>query len=90
MIVRTPRDLGAAVRTRRRTLTLDQADLARQVGVSRQWLIGLEQGRPRAELALVLRTLRVLGLELDVQPEAPAPESSAAIDDVLARARRRS
>ncbi len=64
MLLRTPRDVGAIIRQRRRELGLDQATLARKVGVSRQWIIEVEAGKPRAELGLVLRTLDVLGVRL--------------------------
>lgn len=87
MMVHTPRDVGAAIRAQRRALKLDQASLAAQVGVSRQWIISLEKGKPRAELSLVLRTLRVLNLGLDVTPESPAGASDVDLDDILARAR---
>ena len=39
MRLRTPADFGAAIREQRRVLDLDQAALARRVGVSRQWII---------------------------------------------------
>ena len=55
MLIRTPADLGAVVRDRRKELKLDQATLAKRIGVSRQWVIEIEHGHPRAELALVLR-----------------------------------
>lgn len=65
MRVTTPRDLGALIRDLRRQKGLSQEDLARQVGVSRQWIIGLEQGRARA-FGLVLRTLASLGLAIEI------------------------
>ena len=65
MLIRTPADLGAAVRDRRRQLGLDQATLAKRIGVSRQWIIAIERGRSRAELGLVLRALDALGVRLD-------------------------
>jgi len=37
----------AVIRDRRKELGLEQADLASRIGVSRQWLIGVERGRPR-------------------------------------------
>jgi HTH-type transcriptional regulator/antitoxin HipB len=64
MRLKTPRDIGAVIRQRRREIGLDQASLARQVGVSRQWIIEAEAGKPGAELGLVLRTLDVLGVRL--------------------------
>ena len=62
MLIRTPRDLGAAIRSRRKALGLDQAALAARVGVSRQWIIDIEKGKPRAALDLVLQTLQALGI----------------------------
>ena len=46
MLVRTPADLGAVIRDRRKQLKLDQAALAKQIGVSRQWVIEIERGHP--------------------------------------------
>ena len=65
-LIQTAKDLGVAIRSRRMELGWDQATLARQVGVTRQWVIDIEKGKPRAELALALRALRVLGLSLNV------------------------
>ena len=58
--------MGVVIRQRRKALHWDQAQLAERVGVSRQWVIEMEKGKPRAELQLVLRTLNVLGLVLTV------------------------
>lgn len=69
MMIRTPIDLGAAIRDRRRRLQLDQDELAARVGVSRKWVIDVEKGKPRAELGLVLRTLDALGLKLALDAE---------------------
>lgn len=90
MIIRTTKDLGAAVRARRKALGLDQTRLAEKVGVSRQWIGGLEQGKPGAELALVLRTLRVLEMPLSTgepQRSGGAADASIDIDAIVARAR---
>lgn len=86
MAIRTPRDLGAAVRDRRRAMQLDQAALASRAGVSRQWIIALEKGKPGAELGLVLRTLKALGLRLDATPEPNASEGID-LDAIVATAR---
>lgn len=66
MLLRSPQDLGAILRDRRKELGLDQATLAQQIGVNRKWIIGAERGRARAELGLVLRVLNALGLGLDI------------------------
>ncbi len=67
MQVKTTEDLGLIIREQRRKQQLDQQELADRVGVSRQWIVAIEKGKPRAEMDLVLRTLRALGLKLDVE-----------------------
>ena len=64
MRIRTPSDLGALIRDRRIKLALDQQSLAQKVGVSRQWIVEVEKGKPRAEIGLLLRTIDVLGIQL--------------------------
>ena len=84
MRLRTPADFGAAIREQRRLLDLDQATLAKRVGVSRQWIIEVEKGKPRAAMQLVLRTLEVLGIELwterNAPPSSPGSLPGAAVD----------
>jgi HTH-type transcriptional regulator/antitoxin HipB len=82
MLIRSSRDLALVVRRRRRALGLDQAALARRVGVSRQWVIALEAGKRSVELALVLRTLSALDLRVTAEP-APAPEEWRSIDAIV-------
>jgi HTH-type transcriptional regulator/antitoxin HipB len=90
MFVRTPADLGAIIRERRRELGLGQAELAERIGVSRQWIIGVERGHARAELGLVLRALDTLAIRLNAAVEAsPAqPSTSPDIDAIVAAARK--
>lgn len=88
MHIRTPSDLGAVIRERRQQLGLGQADLARNVGVSRQWLSGVENGRPGAELGLVLRTLNILKLRIGMQDNAKTAASSKKIDSIVDSARK--
>ena len=98
----TPREVGLAIRRRRKELRWDQARLAQAVGASRQWIVDIEQGKPRAELELVLRAFTALGLALtaQVRDAAPAvatiaraaapqvPGSAVDIDAVVERASR--
>jgi HTH-type transcriptional regulator/antitoxin HipB len=91
MRLRTPKDIGLTIRERRKALGLDQAELARRVGVSRQWIVGIEKGKGRADLSLVLRTLDALGVVLRTDdenapqsPGAPLPSSAVRVADVLA------
>jgi HTH-type transcriptional regulator / antitoxin HipB len=80
MRIRTAADLGAVVRDRRKQLKLDQASLARRIGVSRQWLIDVEHGHPRAELALVLRALDALSVQIDARAGEPDRRHPGAVD----------
>jgi HTH-type transcriptional regulator/antitoxin HipB len=69
----------------------------RQAQVGRQWLIAIEQGRPGAEIGLLLRTLTALRLQLGVddgQTEKPAANPKNArpavdLDAIIDRARGR-
>ncbi|GMU23308.1 MAG: hypothetical protein AMXMBFR13_33870 [Phycisphaerae bacterium] len=93
MLIRTPTDLGAVIRARRRELGWDQQTLAKKIGVSRQWVIEIEKGKPRAEVGLVLRALNALGVSLAPGGGAVAPhktEDAAPqidIDAIVRRAR---
>jgi HTH-type transcriptional regulator/antitoxin HipB len=90
MFVRTPADLGAVIRERRKHLKLNQAVFAKQIGVSRQWIIELEHGHTRAELGLVLRALDALNIRLDTGVDQTGREPSGAvdIDAIIANAKR--
>jgi HTH-type transcriptional regulator / antitoxin HipB len=90
MLVRTPGDLGAVIRDRRKQLKLDQAAFAKQIGVSRQWVIQIERGHPRAELGLVLRAIDALNIHIDASPDRGnrRPSSTVDIDAIVAKAKR--
>jgi y4mF family transcriptional regulator len=94
MHIRTPLELGAFLRDLRSKRGIDQGTLARQVGVSRQWIVAIEKGKPRAPIGLVLRTLNTLGVSLDVREtlgsRAPTKKGSGKkmvdlVDQVLDR-----
>jgi y4mF family transcriptional regulator len=90
MFARTPADLGAVVRARRKQLKLNQAAFAERVGVSRQWVIELEHGHARAELGLVLRALDALDIRLDATVDQTGHQRPGVpdIDAIVARAKR--
>jgi HTH-type transcriptional regulator/antitoxin HipB len=91
MRIRTPADLGALIRDRRTKLALDQRSLAQKVGVSRQWIVEVEKGKPRAEIGLLLRTIDTLGINLTTEEEAPGKKRHIApsvdIDSIVDAAR---
>jgi HTH-type transcriptional regulator/antitoxin HipB len=87
MLIRTLADLAALIKARRNQLGLDQETLALQAGVSRKWIIDVERGKSGAEIGLVLRTLRVLGISLEVNEGLPKPaakQPSTPVADVNA------
>jgi len=65
MQVKTTNDIGSLIRDRRSQLGWNQEELASRIGVSRLWIVQLEKGKPTAQIGLVLRTLKELGLTLD-------------------------
>ena len=93
MLIRTPADLGAAIRDRRKQLGLDQSTFAKRIGVSRQWVIGVERGHPRAALGLVLRAIDALGIRLDASAAQASGRGRGAsavdIDAIVAKAKGR-
>ncbi len=93
MRIRTPTDLGAVIRDHRRKRQLDQKSLAARVGVSRQWIIEVEKGKPGAEIGLVLRTIEALGINLEVEETRKVTTRrippSVDIDAIITAARQR-
>jgi HTH-type transcriptional regulator/antitoxin HipB len=94
MRIRTPVELGAFLRDLRKKRGLDQGSLAREVGVSRQWIVAMEKGKPGAPIGLVFRTLNTLGISLDFQDtlgtrargkKAPGKKHVDLVDQVLNR-----
>jgi y4mF family transcriptional regulator len=89
MFVRTPADLGAVIRDRRKQLKLDQAAFAKRIGVSRQWVIEIERGHARAELGLVLRAIDALNIALDANIHQTRRRPGAVdIDAIVAKAKK--
>ncbi len=86
MRIRTPADLGALIRDRRTKLGMEQRALAEKAGVSRQWIVEVEKGKPRAEIGLLLRTIDALGIGLEAENKAPG--SFGAVIPVTGRNRK--
>ena len=78
MLVKTPNDVGALIRERRKQKGLDQLALARSIGVSRKWIVEVEQGKPGAALGLVLRALAELGISLEISPSTSSAKPKKA------------
>lgn len=91
MLVKNPKEVGLAIKDQRRALGLSQAELAAKMGVSRQWVIGVERGKRSTELDFVLKALSALGLKVDLsaRESAPRPAKATRVDvgAILDRAR---
>lgn len=87
MRVRTPADLGAVIRDHRRRRGMDQQTLAKKIGASRQWVVEVEKGKPRAQVGLVLRALDALGVALSIGGAGTPPSPGIDIDEIVDRAR---
>ena len=89
MRIRTATDLGAFIRERRTRLGMDQIALAKKAGTSRKWLVEVEQGKPGAEIGLILRTLKSLEISINLAADTlvatptPGKEKAPDIDSVL-------
>lgn len=65
--INNPRELGAALRDRRHNLGMTQAALAAALGVTRDWVIGLESGQGNPQLRYLLRAIDVLGMRFALE-----------------------
>ena len=72
-----PDDIGKVIREQRRRLGLDQQELADRVGVSRQWIVEIEHGKPRAEIGLLLKTINALNLGIKIVPDRRSDRPSS-------------
>lgn len=79
MIIRNPRDLGLLIRDRRERKGLSQSALADLIGASRWWVIGVEKGKPKAEVGLVLQALTALDLIVDLHDPERQPGDQASL-----------
>ena len=66
MIIKDTKNLGGAIRERRKSMGLTQLDAAGLCGVGERFLSELERGKPTAELGKVLQVLNRLGLRLEL------------------------
>ncbi|MGJ8639264.1 MAG: helix-turn-helix domain-containing protein [Opitutaceae bacterium] len=83
------KDLASLIKQERKARAWTQAKLAERSGVSRDWIIALEQAKPSVELALVLRTLKALNLPLVInKPNQPA-QGEINLDDILDQTKQR-
>jgi len=68
--LRSPEDLGRAVRHARVTAGLTQMELAERLGVSQRWLSELETGRPKIFDARLFSVISRLGISVTWSSDA--------------------
>jgi len=66
MNTKSPEQLGAAIRARRRQLKVTQKDLAMTCGTGLRFIIDLENGKPTCQVGKILQVLQALGLKLQI------------------------
>jgi HTH-type transcriptional regulator/antitoxin HipB len=66
MNTRTPKQLGAAIRARRKQLKVTQKDLAMTCGAGLRFISDLEKGKPTCQIGKVLQVVQALGLEIRI------------------------
>lgn len=67
LLARTPKQLGAALRRRRRQLGLSQAALGDRTNLRQATISALENGEPGTQLRTLMDVVAALGLELIVR-----------------------
>ncbi|QIB50951.1 helix-turn-helix transcriptional regulator [Pseudomonas sp. OIL-1] len=63
-VIKTPVELGAAIKQARKQLGLTQSQLALAAGVGVRFIGDLEAGKPTAHLGLTLTVIQAVGGEL--------------------------
>ena len=75
--IRSPQELGEALRTSRKRLGLTQRQLALVAGVGVRFIVDLEAGKPTVRLDSVMRVIEALGglIHLEGMPSTVSEES---------------
>lgn len=78
----SPKDIGEAVKSARKSMSVTQKDLALTSGTGLRFIVDLEKGKPTCELGKVLTVLQTLGITITlVSPlrseKTPAPSAGA-------------
>ncbi|MGC1305177.1 MAG: helix-turn-helix domain-containing protein [Caulobacteraceae bacterium] len=74
-IARTPLQLGAVLRRRRKSLGLSQAELGQRISLRQASVSALEGAEADAKLSTLMDVLAVLSLELVVRPRSSVSEA---------------
>ncbi len=83
LMLRQVTDVGSKIKSRRKSLGLTQAELAKKCNVSRSWLAQLEAGKASVELGLVFKVAERLDLVFDLYPK---PQTNTVNLDAIVQA----
>lgn len=73
---RSARDIGAAIRQKRKALGWTQTELAARSGTGERFIVELESGKPSCQLEKSLIVARTVGIEIgDLTTAQAAPNS---------------
>ena len=79
-IARTSKQIGAAVRRRRRTLKLSQSGLGAKADLRQATISALENGEPGTQLRTLIDAMAALGLEMVIRERSRADKD---IEDIF-------
>jgi HTH-type transcriptional regulator/antitoxin HipB len=74
-IARTSKQVGAAIRRRRRTARLSQTALGAKTNLRQATISALESGAPGTQLRTLMDVLTALGLEMVIRERSKAGET---------------
>ncbi len=78
--IQTPQQLAPLLRALRKKQGLTQADLADQLGITRQAVTALEARPEAATFERLMKVWAVLGLQVSLAPRAPSSSSLDAVE----------
>lgn len=81
MLLRRPHDLGALLRDGRARAGWSQTQLADRVGVSRQWVSQVENGKTSVEFDLVFAALQSLGYRVYLESSGQSVRTGEGADE---------
>ena len=64
MKITNSKDLGHAIRIRRKELNYTQKELSEITGLSVTFISDLERGKPTAEIEKTIRSINILGMDI--------------------------
>ena len=79
-IARTSKQIGAAIRRRRRTLRLSQSDLGSKANLRQATISALEHGETGTHLRTLIDAMAALGLEMVIRERSRADKD---IEDIF-------